>query len=131
MTNKIINSKLYFCSIGLLCALTYLLNFCTAIYQCALIFTIIATTINTVTFLYGKSKSLKGLAFAIMISFVLLWKLPYYIDGKIINGLVLASFTSVMISIYWSATIFQKLINKLDIAKSNVISITVAAIRNC
>src|SRR5271154_4712519 len=105
MTNKIINSKLYCCSIGLLCALTYLLNFCTAIYQCALVFTIIAITINAITFLYGKSKSLKGLAFAIMISFVLLWKLPYYIDGKIINGLVFASFSSLMTSMYWSASV--------------------------
>lgn len=128
MTNKIINGKLYCCSIGLLCALTYLLNFCTAIYQCALVFTIIAITINAVTFLYGKSKSLKGLAFAIIISFVLLWKLPYYIDGMIVNGLVFASFSSLMTSMYWSASVFQKLRSKFGFVTSNALSLSVGAI---
>ena len=128
MINKTINNKLYFGSIGLLCALTYLLNFCTKIYQCALAFTIIAITINVVTFLCGKSKALKGLAFAIMISFSLLWRLPYYIDGKIINGLVFASFSSVMISIYWSASVFQKLESRFSFVISNALSIAVGAI---
>ena len=130
MINKTINNKnkLYFCSVGLLCALTYLLNFCTKISQCALVFTIIAITINAVTFLFGKSKALKGLAFAITISFVLLWKLPYYIDGKIVNGLVFASFSSVMISMYWSASVFQKLGNRFSFVISNALSIAVGAI---
>lgn len=128
MINKTINNKLYFCSIGLLCALTYLLNFCTKIYQCALAFTIIAITINVITLLCGKSNALKGIVFAITISFTLLWKLPYYIDGKIVNGLVFASFSSVMISMYWSVFVFQKLGSRFSFVISNVLSLSVGAI---
>lgn len=128
MINKIVDNKLYICSTLLLCALTYLLNFCTAIYQCALIFTLIAITTNAVTFTCGKSQSLKGLAFAIIISFALLLQLPYYIDGKIVNGLVFASFLSLMISMYWSASVFQKLTSKFNIVLSNALSLVVASI---
>ena len=128
MINKIVDNKLYICSTLLLCALTYLLNFCTAIYQCALVFTIIAITANAITFTCGKSKSLKGIAFAIVISFALLLQLPYYIDGKIVNGLIFASFSSLMISIYWSTSVFQKLTRKFSIVISNALSLIIAAI---
>ena len=128
MINKIVGNKLYICSTLLLCALTYLLNFCMAIYQCALIFTLIAITANAITFTYGKSKSLKGIAFAIVINFALLLQLPYYIGGKIVNGLVFASFLSLMISMYWSNSVFQKLTSKFSIAISNALSLVVASI---
>ena len=128
MINKIVGNKLYICSTLLLCALIYLLNLCTAIYQCALIFTLIAIATNAVTFSCGKSQSLKGLAFAVLISFALLLQLPYYIDGKIVNGLVFASFLSLMISMYWSNSVFQKLTSKFSIAISNALSLVVASI---
>ena len=128
MINKIFNNKLYICSIGLLCALTYLLNFCTKLHQCALVFITIAITTNTITFFFGKSQSLKGLVFAIIISFSLLWELPYYIDGKIVNGLVFTSFLSLMISMYWSTSVFQKLTSKFSFVKSNALSFSLAAI---
>jgi len=129
MMNKIIIcKKAYIWSTLLMCFFTYLLNFCTAIYQCALVFTVIAITTNIVTFLYGKSKSLKGLAFAIIISFVLLMQLPYYIDGKIVNGLVFVSLSSLMISMYWSTSIFQKLTSKFNFVISNALSLMSAAI---
>ena len=128
MINKIFNNKLYICSIGLLCVLTYLLNYCSAIYQCASVFTVIAIIINASTSIYGRTKTIKGLAIALITSFALLWKLPYYIDGKIINGLVLASFSSVMISLYWSALIFHKMQSNFSFVKSNFFSLSVAAI---
>ena len=128
MINKIFNNKLYICSIGLLCVLTYLLNYCSAIYQCTAVFTVIAIIINASTSIYGRTKTIKGLAIALIISFALLWKLPYYIDGKIINGLVLASFSSVMISLYWSTSVFQKLTSNFSFVKSNFFSLSVAAI---
>ena len=109
MINNTTNNKLYFFTVGLLCTLAYLLNYCTAIYQCALIFTLIATTVNVSTYTYGKSKTLKGLILATLLSFFLLWDLPYHINGKLINGLAIASFSAVMISMYWSASVFQKL----------------------
>ena len=49
MINKLINNKLYIAGTLLLCVLIYLLNYCVAIYQCALIFTMIAITVNVTT----------------------------------------------------------------------------------
>ena len=128
MMNKVVDNKLYLCSTLLLCVLTYLLNFCTAIYQCALVFTIIAITTNAVTFTYGKLKSLTGLAFAIALSFTILWKLPYYINDKIVNGLVCASFISLMISMYLSNSVFQKLTGKFNFVIASAVSLALAAV---
>ena len=128
MINKIIENRLYIGSSLLLCFLTYLLNYCTAIYQCALIFTIIAITINTTTAICGRFKSLIGLVIAIVISFVLLWKIPYYIDGHIVNGLVFASFLSLMISLYWSTSALQKFSSKFSFVVSNALSLIIAAL---
>ncbi len=128
MTYKTKNNKLYFLNIVLLCALTYLLNIATAIYQCALVFTLIAINVNAITYLYGKAKALQGLSIAVFTGFVILWKLPYYIDGRIVNGLVTASFSSLMISMYWSASVFQILNNKFPISISIALSLIVGAI---
>lgn len=126
--NKIISNKLYFSGTLLLCILACLLNFCTAIHQCALVFTLIAITSNALTFLSGKSRSLTGLALAVVVSFVCLGKLPYYIDGKILGGLVFASLSSLMISASLSITVFQKLTSKFNFVISNALSCLLAAV---
>jgi len=76
----------------------------------------------------GRFKSLTALSFAIIISFALLWKLPYYIDGRIVNGLVVASFSSLMISLYFSTTAFLKLRSRFDFVVANALSLIVAAL---
>jgi len=91
-------------------------------------FTIIGITTNSITSLYSKSKSLYALAFAIIVSFILIMKIPYYIDGKIVNGLVFASFSSLMISMYCSSAVFQKLINKFGFVKSNALSLILSSV---
>lgn len=126
--NKIVGNKIYICSTLLLWILIYLLNFCSVIYQCALVFTMITIMANLLTFIYGKSKSLKIAAFAIVINFALLWKLPYYIDGKIVNSLVFASFSSLIISMYWSTSVFQELTSRRSVIISNALSLILAAI---
>ena len=128
MINKITLNKLYIARTLFLCILTYLLNYCTAIYGCAPVFTIIAIAVNTTTVLYGRFKGLIGLSFAAIISFALLWKLPYYIDGHIVNGLVFASFLSLMISLYWSTSALQKFSSKFSFVVSNTLSLIIAAL---
>jgi hypothetical protein len=54
--------------------------------------------------------------------------LPYHIDGKIINGLICVSFSSLMISMYCSVSIFQKLIGRFNFIVSNALSLISAAI---
>ena len=128
MIDKIITNKLYIASILLLCALTYLLNYCTTIYQCALVFTIIAITVNAKTVPYGRFKGLIGLASAIIVSFALLWKLQYYIDGCLVNGLVVASFSSLITSLYFSVSAFARFYSRFGFVIANALSLAIAAI---
>lgn len=128
MINKIIGNRLYITITLLLCVLTYLLNHCTKIAECSLVFTIIAIVVNTITFIYDRLKSLIGLGFAIVISFILLWKLTYYINGYIVNGLVFASFSSLMISCCFSTSAFLKFRNSFSFVVSNALSLIIAAI---
>jgi hypothetical protein len=128
MINKIMTNKLYIASILLLCALTYLLNYCTTIYQCALIFTIIAITVNIMAAMAGRFKSLTGLVSAIIINFALLWKIPYYIDGRLVNGLVVASFSSLIISLYFSVSAFARFYSRFGFVVTNGLALIIAAI---
>ena len=128
MINKITLNKLYITSTLLLCILTYLLNYCTAIYGCALVFTIIAITVNATTVLYGRFKGLIGLSFAAIISFALLWKLPYYIDGSLVNGLVIASFSSLIVSLYFSSSALTRFYSRFGFVITNALSLGIAAI---
>ena len=128
MIDKIMTNKLYIASIFLLCALTYLLNYWTTIYQCALIFTIIAITVNIMTAMAGRFKSLTGLVSAIIISFALLWKLPYYIDGRLVNGLAVASFLSLIISLYFSTSALTRFYSRFGFVIANALSLGIAAI---
>lgn len=128
MINKIIGNTLYIFSTLLLCTLTYLLNHCTKITECALVFTMIAITVNTVTVSCGRFKSLIGLGFAIVISFIFLMKLPYYINGRIVNGLVFASFSSLIISLYLSTSAFLKFRNRFSFIVSNFLFLIIASI---
>jgi hypothetical protein len=128
MINKITLNKLYITSTLLLCILTYLLNYCISIYGCALVFTIIAITVNVTAALGGRFKSLTGLASAIIISFALLWKLPYYIDGRLVNGLVVASFSSLIISLCFSVSAFVRFYSRSGFVIANALSLAIAAI---
>lgn len=128
MINKITLNKLYIASTLLLCILTYLLNYCTAIYGCALVFTIIVITVNATTVLYGRFKGLIGLSFTAIISFALLWKLPYYIDGSLVNGLVIASFSSLIVSLYFSSSALTRFYSRFDFVITNALSLGIAAI---
>ena len=128
MINKITLNKLYIASTLMLCILTYLLNYCTAIYGCALVFTIIVITVNATTVLYGRFKGLIGLSFAAIISFALLWKLPYYIDGSLVNGLVIASFSSLIVSLYFSSSALTRFYSRFGFVITNALSLGIAAI---
>ena len=128
MINKITLNKLYIASTLLFSILTYLLNYCTTIYGCALVFTIIAIAVNATTVLYGRFKGLIGLGFAVVISFALLWKLPYYIDGRLVNGLVVASFSSLIISLYFSTSALTRFYSRFGFVIANALSLGIAAI---
>lgn len=126
MINKIIRNRTYIGSSFLLCTLTYLLNYCKAISECALVFTMITITVNAITFTYGKSKSFKALALVIVVNATILIKLPYYIDGHLVNDLVFVSLSSLMVSLYCSTLAFQRFCGRFNFVVSNALSLVIA-----
>ena len=128
MNNQLKSSPLYLLSFGILGLLTYLLNHCIAIYQCALVFTLMVISVNVTTYFYGFARSITALAVAIIVQLALVWQAPYYINGVLFSGLIVASLFSTMISVYWSALLFNRLSNQLGINLSNTLSIAVAAV---
>ena len=94
--SKTKENGLFFLILGLLCIATYLINCSRTIYQCAFCFTAIAFMTNVSTSVYGKLETMKGLAFALITSFCLLWGASYHVDNKIINGLISVSFASLI-----------------------------------
>jgi hypothetical protein len=124
----ITGGRLYIAGILLLCIQVYLLNYSKSVYQCSLIFVTLASTISGTTAIWGRFKSLMGLGLAIVTSLTLLWKLPYYIDGRLVNGLVVASFSSLIISLYLSTSAFTRFYSRFGFVMANVLSLGVAAI---
>lgn len=121
-------NKLFSIMMTLLFPHFYLLNSCSEIYQCAVFFTCIVIIVNVNIAIHGRTKTLIGSAFALFVGFMMMRSLPYYIDGKIMNGLVFASFVSVIISLYWSTLIFKKMLNRIGLVRANFISLFLAAI---
>jgi hypothetical protein len=76
----------------------------------------------------GRFKSLTGLVSAIIINFALLWKIPYYIDGRLVNGLVVASFSSLIISLYFSVSAFARFYSRFGFVVTNGLALIIAAI---
>ena len=122
MLDKIASNKLYFLSTLLLCVFTYLLNSCASIYQCAIVFIIITTTFNVLRAIYGRSKSFGALALAIAISFVLLGKLPCYIDRDIVDNLVPSAPIRTLAPFITVAWLLYMLLDKLKSRLSPVMS---------
>jgi hypothetical protein len=83
---------------------------------------------NISTSFYGKNKAICALVFSVIVSIFLQWDMQYYIKSVLFNGLVFASLTSSLISIYWSTNIYKALGSKMGLCVANIISISSAAI---
>ncbi|WP_375318686.1 VUT family protein [Candidatus Tisiphia endosymbiont of Oplodontha viridula] len=123
-----INNKFYIPLVTLLCIFTYLLNFFNKISQCSLVFVFLALTINIISELYGKKKAMIAVLLSTIIGFGLLWNLDYYINGRVIKGVVFASFVSVLLSTYCSTSVFLQLKPAYSFNSRNFISLIVCAI---
>ncbi len=104
-----INTKFYILLVILLGIFTYSLNLFNKISQCSLVFVFLAITANIISELYGRKKPWIAITLSIIVSFCLLRDFNYYIHGRVINGIILVSFVSILLSIYCSTSIFVQL----------------------
>lgn len=125
--NNIAN-KFYIVLVAALCAVTYLVNFCNKISDCALILTFLALIVITISELYGKQNAMKIMLLSIFVSFCLAWNGEYYISGRIINQLQLASLLSIMLSTYFCTSVLARLKPAYSLPIRSLISLTIWAV---
>jgi hypothetical protein len=131
--NEILNNlkgsnKTYLLLTGVLFACTLLLNFYTKIADCALIFTFLALTLNTISAIYGTKKATKSIILSVCTSLALLWNLEYYIKGELISGLVITSLFSILVSSFIGLSLLSRLRVRYNFYVRNFISLTAYAI---
>lgn len=120
MTNTIkTNIKFYMPLVTLLCSFTYILNYCSKIYSCAIAFTLLALTVNVITNFFGREKALKTVTLAVIVSLLLSWNLVYFIHGQAISGMVAMSLVSVLLGSVTSTHIIKTLSLRTSFNKSN------------
>jgi len=127
--NHLVKSNKFYLSLtAMSLAFTLLLNFYTKISDCSLMFTFLALTLNAISALHGTKKAINSIILSVIISFALMWNLKYYIHGELINGLVLASLLSVLVSSYIGLNLLSRLRVKYNSYVSNFISLLAYAI---
>ena len=105
-----------------------LLNYCNKISDCSLIFTCLAFLLNNISERYGKNKAIVSVIIAAVISFTFTYGMEYRIHGELINGLVIGSLLSLLVSSYAGLSILSKLKDKYDYYVRNFISLVVYAL---
>jgi hypothetical protein len=123
-----ISNKFYLPLVTLLGIFTYLLNYFNNTAQCSLIFVFIAVIVNIIAELYGKKKAIIGSILSVIVSAGLLWNFDYYINGKIINGLVPASLLALLVSTYCGTNLFLQIKSRCSFITRNFVSLILSAV---
>ena len=123
-----INTKFYILLVILLGIFTYSLNLFNKISQCSLVFVFLAITANIISELYGRKKALIAVTLSIIVNFCLLWDFNYYVHGCVINGIILVSFVSILLSTYCSTSIFVQLKSTCSLNTRNFAGLMTGAV---
>ncbi|WP_341748122.1 VUT family protein [Candidatus Tisiphia endosymbiont of Dascillus cervinus] len=123
-----INTKFYILLVILLGIFTYSLNLFNKISQCSLVFVFLAVTANIISELYGRKKAWIAVTLCIIVSFCLLWDFNYYIHGRVINGIILVSFVSILLSTYCSTSVFVQLKSTCSLNTRNFAGLMMGAV---
>ena len=91
------------------CFFTLLLNFCNKITCCAVVFTLLALTLNFIALFYGSKKAIIAILLCVSVSYIMLYNRSYYMYGKAINGLIMISLVSILVSSCMGLMLFSKL----------------------
>lgn len=120
--------KNYPCQVSLLFVCTLCMNLTNKIVYCALIFTCLITILNSMAKCHGSKKSMVSIVLSSIMACGLLYNKPYMIGGKPINGLIIASLSSILIASYMGHKLFLKLTAKYSFSLSNLISLWMAGL---
>lgn len=123
-----INTMFYIILVIVLGIFTYSLNLFNKLSQCSLVFMFLAVTANIISELYGRKKAWIAVTLCIIVSFCLLWEFNYYIHGRVINGIILVSFVSILLSTYCSTSVFVQLKSTCSLNTRNFAGLMMGAV---
>jgi hypothetical protein len=126
MFKLIENNKSYFLLSGLLFLLVCSLNYAVTIAKCALIFSAIVTVVSLLLYKSNKHEASMVLFTVIMSSIAILYNVQYYIQGKVVDNLVVASLVSLYISTHCAISILSSTKLNLDFKNFNFSLLVVA-----
>lgn len=104
-----INNTLYCLVIIALFTFINLINLFHHSRICAFVYVLLALTANFMVELYGKKNTLLTIAICILVNAPLLSNIKYHINGTTIDGILLGSFLSIIISIFCGLSLFSSL----------------------
>ena len=127
-----INNSLYFLPIITMFILTNLINLVLIISQniviCSCIYVLLVFTANLMSELSGKRKTIQTLIICILVNTPLLFNINYHINGNKINGILLGSLISIIISICCGVSLFSKLKSIDNFHIKNLLSLLVCSV---
>ncbi|MCT4697457.1 hypothetical protein NLX65_03830 [Candidatus Cardinium sp. TP] len=124
--NKILQN--YFYKVSVLFAAILCINFTNRIVYCALLFTFLTLILNGIAKYHGSKKATLSIVLCTATTLGLLYNKQYYMAGKPISGLIVASLCAILIASYIGLRLFIKLELRYGFALSNSISLAISAL---
>ncbi len=128
VNNNYINNNLYFVPVIIIFILTNMINVSNKIAVSSIIYVLLAFTANLMSELSGKRKTMQILIICILLNAPLIFNINFYINGNRIDGILLGSFISLIVSIYCSVSLYLKLKSIYNFHVYNLISLFICSI---
>lgn len=90
--------KIYAPLVLVMGVLMFLLNYCTKMYTCALVFTLLMLTVNAISRVFGFKKAFQTVSAYVVINMLLLSDYNYIIGGQVFEYLVPTSLLAVLLA---------------------------------
>ncbi len=122
------NSKIYAPLVLVMGMLMFLLNYCTKIELCSLVFTLLMFTVNAISKTFGFKRTLMTISTYVGINILFLSDHTYTINGQVFTYLVPTSLIAVLLASIASMRILSLFENRIGFAKSTFVALLVAAV---
>ena len=122
------NSKIYAPLLLVVGMLMFLLNYCTKIALCSLVFTLLMFTVNTISKTFGFKRAMQTITAYVGTNILLLNDYTYTINGQIFEYLVPASLLAVLFSAIASTKAVSLLETRIGFLKSSFVGFVTAAV---
>lgn len=122
------NSKIYAPLVLVMGMLMFLLNYCTKIALCSLVFTLLMFTVNAISKTFGFKRALMIISTYVGINILFLSDYTYAINGQVFAYLVPTSLIAVLLASIASMRILSLFENRIGFAKSTFVALMAAAI---